>query len=442
VEPQNSAPKTSAPSANPSKPLVSANSVRRSYPETFQRVRRPASPEELKRDLEPVPEILLESTPGNEAALISAHAREHPGSWKEPARLPRIVQRLIEGLPLRNDSECYLFDIPAKSLETLSERLHQYLTEAESTQGIGLTIGAIRGVDHLAARLSQDGDAVWRVPEAVPTLVQILQAQEMPYRRLLVQYLTGIRGEGATEALARRAVFDLSATVREEAVYALRNRPLEDYRAILVDGLRYPWAPATEFAAEALVNLNQTSALPTLVTVLSELKSTDSGSNVATVESGGRVRELVRINHVQNCLLCHAASVKSTDFVRAIVPNPDLPPPRSRKVAPPYYGGSSGVFARADVTYLKQDFSVVHTVSNPGKRSPLQRFDYLVRTRFATSGEREIEPHRRSVHARIDAIIFALRELTGEDHGRNAKAWTHWLTQETKTAGPLAAVGR
>jgi hypothetical protein len=409
------------------------NRTPRGYPDTFRRVRAPVGIERLKHDLESAPEILLEEKPGNAAAAVAAHAAANPGSWHDPAPMAYTVEWRLDGVPKRKGADCYLFDIPAKSLEVLSERLHVYVAEAENPQ---VALMGRDGVGSLAARLAQDGDAVWRVPEAVPTLVQILQVEEIPYRRYLVRLLAEIRGEGATEALARRAAFDLSPTVRAEAVFALRNRPPDDYRGILLDTLRYPWAPAVEFAAEALVNLNQTSAVPTMVAVLSELGPAIPLAGQAI----GPARELVRINHVKNCLLCHAASVNSKDLVRAIVPDPDLPPPPSRKVAPPYYGGSSGVFARADVTYLKQDFSVVHEVANPGKRSPLQRFDYLARDRSTTAGDRERE--HRSNDARRNAIAFALRELTGEDLGRDSQAWADWLGAKTKPAGALARAGR
>src|SRR5262249_1536998 len=126
-EPRNSAVTTSTSPAPPSRPVVSSRPLRQGYPESFRRIRSPIGAENLKEELEFVPEILLEPTPGAVAAKIQSHALENPGSWKKPAGLPWAVAGRLRGLPERKDADCYLFDIQAKSLEALSERLHQYL---------------------------------------------------------------------------------------------------------------------------------------------------------------------------------------------------------------------------------------------------------------------------------------------------------------------------
>ena len=73
-----------------------------------------------------------------------------------------------------------------------------------------------------------------------------------------------------------------------------------------------------------------------------------------------KVRELVRVNHLRNCLLCHAPSVDSGDYLRGRVPEPDKPIPVE------YYHSPNGTYVRADVTYLRQDFSVSHPVPGSG----------------------------------------------------------------------------
>ena len=107
------------------------------------------------------------------------------------------------------------------------------------------------------------------------------------------------------EVLAKMAVFDLSAKVRASALQVLANRPRGEYRQVLLDGLRYPWAPAANHAAEALVVLEDTDAL----SALKELaKLPDPSAPVYDPEQKKHfVREVVRINHLANCMLCHAA---------------------------------------------------------------------------------------------------------------------------------------
>jgi hypothetical protein len=54
---------------------------------------------------------------------------------------------------------------------------------------------------------------------------------------LLLELLTTIKHRRSTQALAVRAVVDLSPEVREAALRALQDRPAEDYRDLLLAGL-------------------------------------------------------------------------------------------------------------------------------------------------------------------------------------------------------------
>ena len=87
---------------------------------------------------------------------------------------------------------------------------------------------------------------------------------------LLVEMLADIKGKEASHALAQRALFDLSAEVREKAVQFLATRPTQEYQGFLVEALRYPWPAAADHAAEALVALNLTAVVPDLVQMLKE----------------------------------------------------------------------------------------------------------------------------------------------------------------------------
>jgi hypothetical protein len=148
------------------------------------------------------------------------------------------------------------------------------------------------------------------------------------------------------------------------------------------------------------------------------------------------VPELVRINHLRNCLLCHAYSGSPTDPVRGLVPNAEhlVPLPSSGARTTKWGGGGSGpsvavsTFVRADTNFLRQDFSITQPVPKHGRLWPAdQRYDYVVRLRPLTSNQllswqdkvkdfQPAEPQRES-------LLFALRELTGENPGPSVEDW-------------------
>src|SRR5262249_46643757 len=157
------------------------------------------------------------------------------------------------------------------------------------------------------------------------------------------------------------------------ALEALRDRPKDEYCQVLLDGLLYPWPVVADHAATALVALELRDAVPNLIGLL------DAPDPTLAHEKAGAglvVREMVRINHLRNCLMCHPPSFAETDKVRGRVP------PSNQPLAPfaSGYGGSpNDIFVRADVTYLQQDFSLKLPVSNPGLWPEVQRFDFMVR---------------------------------------------------------------
>jgi hypothetical protein len=139
----------------------------------------------------------------------------------------------------------------------------------------------------------------------------------------------------------------------------------------------------------------------------------------------------VKINHLKNCLLCHDSSRSpSTDLVRGEIPDPGRPLPP----AVAYYASSRpGDYVRAEVTYLRQDFSVAQPVEDADPWPTQQRFDYLV-VAHPVPAPLPIRMHRtqkkgsavrRSVSAypQRESVLFALRELTGKDLGTTSEAW-------------------
>ena len=145
----------------------------------------------------------------------------------------------LAALPIRYGRASRIGGTAAAELQRLSKRLHALLDLTAPTDGQG------RRADLAVLRQLLRGENLGRKPlwlraEAIPTLSQILMHEGEPVRALLVELLADIDGRAATVAPAQRAVFDLSADVRRQAVEALRRRPRADARATFLDALRYP----------------------------------------------------------------------------------------------------------------------------------------------------------------------------------------------------------
>jgi hypothetical protein len=259
----------------------------------------------------------------------------------------------------------------------------------------------------------------------------MLQTEDKPVRFRFVRMLSETEDDEAAAALARRAVFDVAPEVREAAVMALRDRPTASYREVLMQALRYPWPAAADHAAEALAALDERAAVGPLVALL------DAPDPTAPFRDAGEWAraELVQINHLGNCLLCHAPSTDKDDRLRGFAPR------RGQPLTAPYYGQTEGDFVRADITYLKQDFSVMQEVKEPDGWPYLQRFDYLVRTRRLSGEEVAALPPRADdgkapTYPQREAVLFALRELTGADPGDSAADWRAFLKQPKADPGP------
>jgi hypothetical protein len=231
---------------------------------------------------------------------------------------------------------------------------------------------------------------------------------ETPGMRLeLVRALAKVKGKAATQAIARRAAFDTSPIVREAAITSLRKRDASHTREVLLSAMRHPWAPAADHAAEALVALDDDGAVKELTALL------DLPDPTLPVKQGEKwtSKELVRVNHLRNCLLCHAPATDVKDLVRAPIPTPGEPLPEI------YYDSQSrsrGPSVRADVTYFRQDFSAMHEVEKPNKWPAVQRFDYLVRTTPLSADEAEKrlkEAKGRESYPQREAAEWALAML-------------------------------
>ena len=288
---------------------------------------------------------------------------------------------VIAGLPWRRGADCRLGKEPAENLQLFSQRIRTFFQQDSGDRA-----------DCLRQKLFADEESC-RSPEAIPALVQMLQVENKSARLVLIEALSGIDGLEATHALAKRALYDLSPAVRQAAVKALRHRPEKDYRDQLLGGLQYPWPAVADHAAEALAALNVQSALPVLMNIL-EKPAGEKGMGKTPM-----IKELVKINHQRNCMLCHPASFSPGDPVRGAVPLP------GQSQAQGYAQGQ--FFIRADVTYLQQDFSVMQPEGHFGPGPAFQRYDYVLRSRPATGKDLQQRFRQRR------AILFALKELIG-----------------------------
>jgi hypothetical protein len=98
----------------------------------------------------------------------------------------------------------------------------------------------------------------------------------------------------------------------------------------------------------------------------------------------------------------------------------------------PSFGGyreftSPDLLVRADVTYLRQDFSLARKVANAAPWPEMQRFDFLIRSRVLN--EQEAASYRAEFAKREGptpyqlAAANALRQLTGRDAGMSSREW-------------------
>lgn len=268
----------------------------------------------------------------------------------------------------------------------------------------------------------------------VSALMQMLAAEAPEMRIGLVKYLTGVPHVEATKALARLAVYSAEADIRSAAITALKVRREKDYTSVLVEALRYPWPAVATNAADAITKLESTDLVPELVKVL---ESADPRLPVAKEDGGKKalaVKELVKVNHHRNCLMCHAPNGSGTPNTEAItaqvaVPGQQLPTPSQGG----YRSDIPELLIRLDVTYLRQDFSVSMPVKEAHPWPSNQRFDFFVRERVLSADEAEefrtkLTPKEAGVLSPYHkAAVSALRELTGKDTTPTAEAWRKLL---------------
>ena len=395
---------------------------------------------ELRQQLMLPAEVDLESSPGTVKRLISQSPKAIASGVDLIPRLSSTRADLI-GLPFHTSGLARMSTEEALNLRVLSGRLR--LIIQNSIPGVSEEVVDARPDHELLRRqlLGTPQQTLWLRPQAISTLRQLLMAEHKNVRLVLVDLLSNIDGRLAGLILAERAIFDLDAEVRLAALVALNNRPSAEYESALVAGLRYPWPAMADHAAEALVVLNLKNAVPRLAMLLDSRELGEPYALNVNQAKRAVVPELVRINHLRNCLLCHSYSGSQADPIRGLVPHAEhtVPlPVAGVQIETKGWGGGGGgrptvnvvtsTFVRPDVTFLRQDFSIVQPVPKHGRLWPAdQRFDYLIRLRPINSSEldawqNKLEASRTSA-PQSDALLYALRELTGEDPGATPADW-------------------
>jgi hypothetical protein len=433
------------PAAPAAAPQVAAPGVAKvpaaAAPPVFKR-RQHATEEELLAQLASAPEVGLGIRGNAVAGAYSSIYRERAELRLDPGASELtplfMVVPAIRQLPYKNGPLSQLTRQQGLTLERLAGKLHAYLDEVAPREKDGKRhVTAV-----LRTRLTTElrgKRPEWVQVEALPAMLQILMHEDTPIRGLLVDLLAQIPDKAATEALAQRAVFDLNADVRGASIDALRGRSGEEFRSVFIKALRYPWPPAADHAAEALVALADRGAVLDLVAAL----QADDPSAPRVLSSGRMViQEMVRTSHLANCMLCHPPSVDGTEAVLGVDPLHLSPFTFTTSTTSFTYPGARAqlgdrtivtqtdqareLLIRGDITFLRQDFSVQQPVlqAAPGSAPVRLRFDYLVQRREATKAERaRARSHEHDSYPQREAVLFALRELTGRDAGPTTAAW-------------------
>jgi sugar lactone lactonase YvrE len=406
--------------------------------------RRDLNEDDLRKQIVKVAEILLDPAPSRQPpkypmVLVKSTLAEGPPFDDSPLVVRQRAD--LAGLPMRLGDACQLSPSDAEHLEGGSIALRTHLGQAaQANASPGVPSDTRPDPKKLHDSLNADGARhnKWLRAEAIPALQQLLMAENEAIRDVLVDQLTHIEGKQSSVALAKRALFDLNPDIRKEALESLNKRPVEEFRQTLLDGFRHPWPAVAEHAAEALIALGLKESVGSLLALLDLPDPTEPYAKPGHEDL--YVREMVRINHLRNCQLCHAPARDLNDRVRGRVPSPDqpLPPPFSRQ----YYADTSGSFVRADITYLQQDFSVPLPVKNPGPWPAAQRYDFLVRERPATAAETRAARSSESCPTgeHHQAIFFALRELTSKDPGPTAADWKRLFLGDIKVTLRLGGI--
>ena len=423
----------------------------------------------LTDDLTKVPEVEFEARPEKVAAdgkLTEQAAHQlakisHVNAKKTDAFMAALIESRADlaGLPFAIGDDCRTAAERSKCFTQAVATVRQALPRAavgqvtlgnftavagnsvvvDVPQPVGQAGGVPQGFWPLYATLCANEDATHSKNDKafaehlalarIAALMQMLAPESAEMRLGLVKYLTAIPHVEATRALAKLAIFSAEDDVRSAAVESLKVRREKDYTDILVKGLRYPFPAVAKRSADAIAGTGRSDLIGELVAVLDE-----DDPRMPQAKGGKKVvREMVKVNHHRNCMMCHApgtGGVVPASALTAEVPVQGQPLPTP---AQGYRQSSPDLMVRIDVTYLRQDFSVMLAVADGHPWPELQRFDFMVRERALTAEEAttfrdKLTPKETGVLSPYHkAALSALRELTGKDTTPTAAAWRKLL---------------
>jgi hypothetical protein len=427
LEQSDDATSTTAPIA-----IIGQDAVEPIRPLTVPQVRRAASKTLLPRttvevltELVHVPEIDLRTFNVTPANFLLPAATGHPTLELFDSR------RDLGQFPLVRGRACQLNPLGAQALRIASDQLRAALAPIAAS-GLAVVVPAVQNtvldrpltITSQAARIRPD------------LLVLMTGGEGDLVRQLVIEALSRAPGRATAQVLATRAVFDPAPNLRRQAARALKKRSAADVQQVLLAALQYPWPAVADHAADALAVTGDRTAVPELVRLL----DAPDPARLSTGEDGTpQVREVVRINHLRNCQLCHAPSFNTSDTMRSEVPSTELPLPSPGSHTGSGYGNRAShgdtlltpvsESVRADISYLRPDFSTLLPVENPGPWPVFQRFDFVVRTRPAKPGELA---YPSVSYPQREAVLRALRTLTGADFGDRTEDWKAGLQNDPR----------
>jgi hypothetical protein len=379
-------------------------------------------------DLAGVPELSLEAAPTGELTTeqwTSRKARASAAALHLNEEEDGFLKALLRARPDLSGVPFVMGD----ACRTKAGRRLAFKEAAEKVRsqgGVSLLGGAPDGRWEGVKR-----ERFWQAHTAVAA--QVLLGENATEQQVQIGSLAAIPRPEATRALARVAVFATEEAARASAIEALSVRHERDYTPVLVAALRYPWPAVADNAAQAIVELGRKELTPHLVALLDEpdprRPRTEKVGGIAVTVAP----ELVRINHLRNCLLCHAPAEHGKVPKGALVAEVPVPSEPLPDTSNGYGNSSSNLLVRIDVTYLRQDFSALLTVKEKSAWPAMQRFDFVVRKRVLAPAEaadlraRLAKRDRDGLLPYQRAAVQALRELTGRDFGAKPEQWRRFL---------------
>lgn len=274
----------------------------------------------LGEDLALVPEVMLEAAAqatteewrGRKARVAAAAL--HLNDKEEDGFLKAVLAARpdLAGVPFTMGSACRTTGERAKAFKEAAESVRSQKAAALlAAEGAGPDAGADKR------------EQFYRVHMAVVS--QVMPAEDAAGQVALVRALASVPRPEATRELARVAVFSTHEAARSAALEALAVRREADCTDVLAAGLRYPWPAVAANAARAIAKLKRADLIPQLRAVLAAPDPRGPRTEVV----GGRrqtvAHELVRVNHLRNCLLCHAPAERGKTPAEALVAEIPVP---------------------------------------------------------------------------------------------------------------------